>query len=518
MNFKYFMVNDEQKMDHRNKRNINIFANNIPVKKNNKDEYQLLNDTKDLLEEDLKDKNKIFANRSDVVNEYIETFTEEPCVGDPEFCNMTKEEYLEMLYEYIYPKSYEWVLIATHAIVFVTGLIGNALVCIAVYRNHTMRTVTNYFIVNLAVADFLVILFCLPPTVLWDVTKTWFFGTAICRIVLYFQSVSVTVSVLTLTFISLDRWYAICYPLKFKSTTNRAKTAILIIWMLSLLFNIPEFVILEVQANIELRFNQQYFMQCTYTWSEESELTWHIIRALFLYTFPLMLMMVAYCQIVRVLWRSDNIPGHRELHQLCPNGQTNGFAARRRRTASIHANASTEGQLRSRRKAAKMLVAVVIMFAVCFFPVHLLCVLRVAYNVQHSDMMTAVALISHVMCYVNSAVNPLIYNFMSGKFRHEFYRSYCKCFRCYTPPDDITLPGSSRSCNKRTTIRRNDTCLGYRQSHHASSNHNSVHRDLGKMNTSFIENMNGNRRLRNNGCDNSISESARFTLNSEARD
>ncbi|CAB3244867.1 unnamed protein product [Arctia plantaginis] len=114
-------------------------------------------------------------------------YTEEPCVGDPDFCNMDREEYIQMLNDYIFPQPYEWVLIATHAIVFVIGLIGNALVCIAVYRNHSMRTVTNYFIVNLAVADFMVILICLPPTVLWDVTKTWFFGTAMCKIVLYFQ-------------------------------------------------------------------------------------------------------------------------------------------------------------------------------------------------------------------------------------------------------------------------------------------------------------------------------------------
>lgn len=56
-----------------------------------------------------------------------------------------------------------------------------------VFRNRTMRTVTNYFIVNLAVADFLVILICLPPTVLWDVTETWFMGTLACKVVLYFQ-------------------------------------------------------------------------------------------------------------------------------------------------------------------------------------------------------------------------------------------------------------------------------------------------------------------------------------------
>ncbi|KAH9636455.1 hypothetical protein HF086_002155 [Spodoptera exigua] len=132
---------------------------------------------------------------------------------------------------------------------------------------------------------------------------------------------------------------------------------------------------------MQLRYKAEYFMQCTSTWSDESDLKWHIIKALFLYTFPLFLMMIAYCQIVRVLWRSDNIPGHTESHTLCstPQGHNNcknWLAANRRTTPSIHTNASTEGQLRSRRKAAKMLVAVVVMFAVCYFPVHLLSVLR----------------------------------------------------------------------------------------------------------------------------------------------
>ncbi|XP_047540080.1 orexin/Hypocretin receptor type 1-like [Vanessa atalanta] len=511
------------KSDLRHKRNLNTsdIRNDNITDTINKESSKL----------DLNDKDKMVADRSDTnedttTTEYFEgNFTEEPCVGDREYCNMSREEYLEMLNDYIYPQPYQWVLIATHAIVFVIGLIGNALVCTAVYRNHSMRTVTNYFIVNLAVADFMVILICLPPTVLWDVTKTWFFGTAMCRIVLYFQSVSVTVSVLTLTFISVDRWYAICFPLKFKSTTSRAKTAILIIWVLSLLFNVPEFVVLQVQKNMELRFDAQYFMQCTPTWSDESDLKWHIIKALFLYTFPLLLMMIAYCQIVRVLWRSDNIPGHTESHTLCPaSGQNNWLAANRRTTPSIHANASTEGQLRSRRKAAKMLVAVVIMFAVCYFPVHLLSVLRVAYEVKQSEIMTCIALISHVMCYANSAVNPLIYNFMSGKFRREFHRSYFKCFCCChtspTPEQNGTsfAPiGSSRAGTTRTVVRRNDSCVSYRLTHLSPSNHNSIKRDIGRnTNTSFIEHLNGNRRLK--GRDDSISESARFTLTTDIRD
>ncbi|GBM49539.1 Orexin receptor type 2 [Araneus ventricosus] len=110
-------------------------------------------------------------SKSDCTNEY--------CVSD--------EDYIAMIEDYISPSTYEWVLISLHLTVFIVGLVGNALVCVSVYRNHSMRTVTNYFIVNLAVADFLVILICLPPTVLWDVTKTWFFGSITCKLVLYLQ-------------------------------------------------------------------------------------------------------------------------------------------------------------------------------------------------------------------------------------------------------------------------------------------------------------------------------------------
>lgn len=110
---------------------------------------------------------------------YTQNCTNDYCASD--------QDYIDMIVAHMYPNTYEWVLIALHSVVFLVGLIGNALVCVAVYRNPSMRTVTNYFIVNLAAADFMVILFCLPPTVLWDVTGTWFFGKAMCKIVLYIQ-------------------------------------------------------------------------------------------------------------------------------------------------------------------------------------------------------------------------------------------------------------------------------------------------------------------------------------------
>jgi hypothetical protein len=54
-------------------------------------------------------------------------------------------------------------------VVFVVGLIGNSCVIAVVYRSPRMRTVTNFFIVNLAVADVLVIVFCLPATLMSNI-------------------------------------------------------------------------------------------------------------------------------------------------------------------------------------------------------------------------------------------------------------------------------------------------------------------------------------------------------------
>ncbi|XP_070165519.1 orexin receptor type 2 isoform X2 [Polyergus mexicanus] len=307
-----------------------------------------------------------YVNATNCTNDY--------CISD--------EDYIGLMVQHIFPKFTDWVLIAMHSIVFVVGLIGNALVCMAVYRNHTMRTVTNYFIVNLAVADLLVLLICLPPSVLWDVTETWFLGLKLCKTVPYLQTVSVSVSVLTLTFISIDRWYAICFPLRFKSTTGRAKTAIIVIWLIALLF------------------------------------------------------------VSTRICHSTEIP--------------------------LSRSGNPEGQLRSRRKAAKMLVVIVITFAICFFPVHLLAILRCTMALPSNQWTIAFSLIAHWLCYFNSAVNPVIYNFMSGKFRKEFKRN----FRCFHN-------------NKTTCIHKREYVTGisdplkqrsrtYTRSVHTLSNNNNV--------------------------------------------
>lgn len=98
-----------------------------------------------------------------------------------------EEEYLNAIEEHIFPKNFEWFFVFLYTVTFIVGLVGNSLVCFAVWRNNNMRTVTNVFIVNLALGDFLVILLCLPPTLVQDIALTWFLGPAMCKALLFLQ-------------------------------------------------------------------------------------------------------------------------------------------------------------------------------------------------------------------------------------------------------------------------------------------------------------------------------------------
>lgn len=93
---------------------------------------------------------------------------------------------IQELYDYISPKTLEWILIATYILTFLTGVIGNVLVCFVVWRNMDLRTVTNIFIVNLSLADLLILIFLLPSVLLVDVTATWFLGNIPCKLHVFF--------------------------------------------------------------------------------------------------------------------------------------------------------------------------------------------------------------------------------------------------------------------------------------------------------------------------------------------
>ena len=108
------------------------------------------------------------------------------------------------------------VLILAYCSIILLGVIGNSLVIHVVIKFKSMRTVTNFFIANLAVADLLVNTLCLPFTLTYTLMGEWKMGPVLCHLVPYAQGLAVQVSTITLTVIALDRHRCIVYHLESK--------------------------------------------------------------------------------------------------------------------------------------------------------------------------------------------------------------------------------------------------------------------------------------------------------------
>src|SRR5688500_8436152 len=126
-------------------------------------------------------------------------------------------------------------------IIFVVGLFGNALVVIVVASNQQMRNTTNLLILNLAIADLLFIIFCVPFTATDYVLSYWPFGATWCKMVQYIIIVTAYASVITLVLMSADRFMAVVYPVTSISlrTDRNILLAIAVSWVVILVACAP---------------------------------------------------------------------------------------------------------------------------------------------------------------------------------------------------------------------------------------------------------------------------------------
>ncbi|KAJ8936447.1 hypothetical protein NQ314_012309, partial [Rhamnusium bicolor] len=260
---------------------------------------------------------------------------------------------------------------------------------------------------------------------------TWEMGALVCKSVHYMQNVSTICSVLTLTAISIERYYAIVHPMKAKyiCTISQAKRIILLIWILSVLLAAPT---LKVQIHLPVGFNNEY-RWCVRNWDNSSIWRFHELYMLALILVgPFCIMTFSYTLICWEVWK---VMERRSV-------MTSEHALTRNYT-SIPDDKCAEGFIMTETKKPKvkngrddthmvkqvicMLVTVVALFAVCWAPVLIDNVLM-AYDVLPHLRMGPLKYMSsafHLMAYFNSCINPIVYGFMSKSFRESFVLALC---------------------------------------------------------------------------------------------
>ena len=122
-------------------------------------------------------------------------------------------------------------IVGSLGVIMVAALVGNFLVCFVVYRKRKLRTGTNIFIVNLACADIAVALLCVPFSMLTCVNHVWTLGDAMCKLNGFLNIVFTQTSLLTLTAISVEKYYAIVKPLHRIMTRRRISVIIAWTWL-----------------------------------------------------------------------------------------------------------------------------------------------------------------------------------------------------------------------------------------------------------------------------------------------
>lgn len=136
---------------------------------------------------------------------------------------------------------YEISLLCIMASIVLTTLIGNFLVITAILTTKSLKTVTNSFILSLAVADTLVAIFVLPLSIYMVIFDNWIFGNLLCDLWISCDVGLCTASILNLCCISLDRYFAITRPLKYsrQRSPKLAKIMITVVWIGSFLITCP---------------------------------------------------------------------------------------------------------------------------------------------------------------------------------------------------------------------------------------------------------------------------------------
>ncbi|XP_063073975.1 prosaposin receptor GPR37b [Engraulis encrasicolus] len=142
-----------------------------------------------------------------------------------------------------------YAIMVVSTIIFLVGIVGNIAIMCIVCHNYYMRSISNSLLANLAVWDFVMILFCLPLVVFHELTKTWVMGQFTCKVIPYIEVASLGVTTFTLCALCIDRFRAatnvqMYYEMIENCTSTSAKLAV--IWIGALLLALPELLIRQL--------------------------------------------------------------------------------------------------------------------------------------------------------------------------------------------------------------------------------------------------------------------------------
>ncbi|XP_075896302.1 cholecystokinin receptor [Nelusetta ayraudi] len=359
--------------------------------------------------------------------------------------------------------------ILLYSLIFFLSVTGNLLIIVVLTVNKRMRTVTNTFLLSLAVSDLMMAVFCMPFTLIPSILKDFIFGAAMCKIVSYFMGISVSISTFSLVAIAIERYSAICNPLKSRvwQTRSHAYRVIAATWVLAFLIMIPYPIISHLDSF--QRSDNTTGHKCRHKWPlAAAEQSWYILILLVLFAIPGLVMIVAYGLISRELYKGIHFEmGHKKestasstllsrsdvkngltstaaagggggddsdgcyvnAGQQPPTMEMSGVAASSRATRAERPRSNTsEAKLEAKKRVIRMLVVIVALFFLCWMPLYCANTWRAFDDVSATQALSGAPIaFIQLLCYTSACVNPIIYCFMNTRFRKALLATFSCC-------------------------------------------------------------------------------------------
>ncbi|KAH8406278.1 hypothetical protein KR215_010142, partial [Drosophila sulfurigaster] len=341
-----------------------------------------------------------------------------------------------------------------YGVIFLTGVLGNVLLCMVIIRHEIMHTATNYYLFSLAVSDLiylllggtlsdirtsrelfanLIYLIGLPTEIfLYWHQYPYLFGLPFCKLRAFISEACSYVSVFTIVAFSMERFLAICHPLHLYTMTGlkRAVKIITALWIVSFIIAIPFGVKSQIQmleypidgtliedsafCSIELGFPEKFPI-------------FEISISIF-FIIPMILIILLYGRMgAKIRSRATKDLGVQE-----------GSRNRESRTSQKKKKAVIRMLGKHRRSRGNVLLffifcnlselaAVVVTFFVCWFPFHLqrMWFLYAKDNLHYQEINEWLFSIAGFAYYISCTVNPILYNIMSRRYRVAFKEVLC---------------------------------------------------------------------------------------------
>ena len=289
--------------------------------------------------------------------------------------------------------------ITAFVVIIATSFVGNILIITVTRRTRSMQKVAFNFVVNMAIADLCTTVINMPESLAVEIRDSdeWMagdVGIVICKLLPFCQEVCAFCAILSLLAIALDRYFAICFPLKRIMTRRLSKIIILNTWLIPCISSAPMIV-----ANNVVEIDKQHY--CVEKWpasfdDDKASQDYTIILFVLFYMLPLVIISTLYSCVIYTIWR--------------------------RKTPGNRSSLANRLYSRSRRKALKMFIVIVICFALCWLPYHVSFFL-ISYDENFycglpRDLYFMVSFLSHAI----SAVNPCIYMMFNKDYRNGVKR------------------------------------------------------------------------------------------------